>query len=482
MTSCSDWLTVYPNNDQTTDQFWRSREEVEGVLANGYVSLRDAVDYLFVWGEVRGNSLSLGTSGLNYSNMQKMNVLDITPSNPYASWASMYTVIKMANSVIKYAPGVVDVDDTFFEEEMNSYLAEAYWLRSLAYFYLIRVFKEVPFVTEPYVKDDDNYETAKSTEYEIMEWILEDLHNYLQYAKEEFSEGVEYTKGRATKWAFYALMADIYLWKGDYARCIEMIEEIEGAMGIALIRGDNDLDDMREAWFSNFGTGNTSESIFEIQHTSTQTNNFIAWFSTTSRFQSSYAACQVIYEDGSDLRTRYNSSTEFGNGTIRKYTWSNADGSGRSIADQNYIIYRLAEIYLMKAEALALQGSYSYTSIVENYINPIRSRANATPITRAPSTEEAFLRLILNERQRELYAEGKYWFDLLRIGKRNKFEQYHELLIEEVLKSDEISAGNLGIVRAKLKDTFALYMPITTSELDANPLLEQNPYYKNLGY
>ncbi|MCD7963737.1 MAG: RagB/SusD family nutrient uptake outer membrane protein [Rikenellaceae bacterium] len=485
MTSCSDWLTVYPNNAQTTDEFWTDKSDVEGVLANGYVELRNAIDYIFVWGEVRGPNFVFESTGSNYSAMNLMNIVDITPTNRYASWGSMYNIIKMANSVIAYAPGVMDIDETFYEEEKNSLIAEAIWIRSLAYFYLVRTFKEVPFVEEPYVKDDEDYNIAKSTEYQILERILRDLENNIQYAKESFSEGEAYTKGRATKNSFNALMADIYLWRGwpgDYAKCIDKIENIEADPSVLLISSTAGTDERIETWFSNFAEGNTVESIYEIQFSNPdQLNSFPTWFNVQNRFLSSSYASSVIYDDPDDLRAPYSSSSSIGNGSIRKYIYIDWTGAVRSDESyQNFIIYRLADLYLMKAEALVMQGEVNYFTIVDEYINPIRERVEASRITAVPATQIGMLELILEERIRELYAEGKSWFDILRIAKRNNWE-YHSFLISQVEKSDLIGSGNTNVIRAKLSDTFALYMPISQTEVEANALLEQNPYYVSIG-
>ena len=136
MVGCQDWMNVDPAGVQTTTTYWKSKGDVENVLTSAYRNLRTTVTdgSIINWGEVRASDLGLnGQSALN--NVRTGNVL---PTNSMTSWASMYKVIGMANSVIKYAPSVVEKDASFNEYEMRSIVAEAHFLRALSYFYLVR--------------------------------------------------------------------------------------------------------------------------------------------------------------------------------------------------------------------------------------------------------------------------------------------------------------------------------------------------------
>ena len=110
-------------------------------------------------------------------------------------------------------------DKTYMEDTMNSHLSEAYFLRGLCHFYLVRNFKEAPIVTEPYVDDSAPYDIAKSSEEDIIAQIKSDIQTALDSgAAKEFFEDDQWegaSKGRATKWALYALMADVCLWSED---------------------------------------------------------------------------------------------------------------------------------------------------------------------------------------------------------------------------------------------------------------------------
>ena len=157
--SCEDYLTVLPENNQSSFEYWETKEEVEAVLASGYINLRSSVETFLLWGEGRGNGLSFwSTSGSDLQKAAvKLRAFDILPTNGLADWSKPYAAIAMANAVIKYAPDVVDKDPSFDMNMCRSFMAEAFFQRTLAYFYIVRTFKDAPFVTEPYVDDSAPY-------------------------------------------------------------------------------------------------------------------------------------------------------------------------------------------------------------------------------------------------------------------------------------------------------------------------------------
>lgn len=477
--SCNDWLELYPENSQTTDQYWQTKEDVESVVAAGYVHLQDAIDYLFVWGEIRGNGIAISSSTAddNIKAAQKIKDMDILPGNVYSDWSELYSVINMANSVIKYADFVLDRDPSFTESEKNSLLSEAYFQRSLAYFYLVRTFRDVPFVLSPYVNDDQDYDIEKSTEDVILEHIAEDLVNALPSAKAYFVEEDNLnpvnTKGRATKWAIYSLLADIELWRENYDKCVEYCDAVIQSGRVGLI-GKN-------LWFTNFYPGNSNESIFEIQfdYDYSQTNSMYNWFNVTNKYAISEQSLLLfsnttLLGDIRGLGASYTATNK-----IWKHIGIQLDKTAGYVResseyDNNYIIYRLADVYLMKAEALIMKNDF--TQAAEN-ISIVRKRAGIEETFGVEASQLGMLTLLFQERSREFLAEGKNWFDILRIGKRNNYE-YKDFLISQVVLG--VSANKISIVTSKLADVNSHYLPISQSELDANAKLVQNPYYASL--
>jgi len=493
--SCNNWLTLYPDNAQTTAQYWQSKQDVESVTAAGYVQLRECIkdQSLFIWGEMRGECIDIvnSTANDNIKAAQKIRNEDIDPTNMYASWANLYKVIGMANSVLKYAPSVREVDPSFSLEEMNGYFSEVYFLRALAYFYLVRIYKEVPLILEPYVEDTKPVQIAKSDEATIINQIILDLKAAIPSAKTFYPETDDTnpmnTKGRATIWSIYALLADVYLWRGDdtqndYQSCIDACNRImNSGTQFRLVTKDE--------WYSIFYPGNSDESIFEVQFNYTknkQTNDFITWFggkaAQAGQLYGISLSAELLFNETAlmgDVRG-FGASYD-GLGRIWKYLGYNftsiepAVRNATTENDQNFIIYRLADIYLMQAEAYIMKGDFVSAT---NLIAQIRQRAGIIEMLTPPQNESDMLDLLLNERAREFLGEGKRWFDLLRVARRHDY-QYKEYMIDHVLEA--ISPGYLSIARAKLADPNAHYLPIYKDEIVANKLLVQNPYYATFG-
>ncbi|MCC8173472.1 MAG: RagB/SusD family nutrient uptake outer membrane protein [Odoribacter sp.] len=496
LNGCNNWLDIAPENAQVTDEYWKAKEEVEAVLAAGYVELRSAVEtYLIPWGELRASSIS------NYTSTSELQTFQVRPSSSIAKWEQMYKVINMANSVLDNVETVLKYDETFEESMLNSYKCEAYFLRALSYFYLVRNFKEVPLVLTAYVDDQISYEIAKSPEEEIIAQIKADLTTALNTgAAKTYYENTWETKGRATKWALHALMADVCLWSEDYAtaiiHCNEIIEATDAFRPVLL---DGKTEDAQ--WFVNFYSGNSNESIFEIQwsYSNEQTNNlstrlfgnssptyvysqrmlqdFIAEINSVGDI---YSAVRVMYGGViTDNPTSYEQSTL---GYVWKYTGNGIQSESgvraSSEYDSHFIVYRMADVLLMKAEALIMNSNSeeSWTTAVE-LINQIRNRAGLPNLLWAYEEvdESDMLEYVLNERNIEFAGEGKRWYDLLRMGKRNNYAYRDRFIVSIAVEYNQ--STNSSWVRSVLRDNNAHYLPIHADEIQNNKLLEQNPYY-----
>ncbi|RPI46223.1 MAG: RagB/SusD family nutrient uptake outer membrane protein, partial [Bacteroidetes bacterium] len=144
-TACEEWLDIIPPQGLIREEFWQTKEDVQAVLMGAYVSFGQMDDLLFRYGELRADLI---TGDVNQGEEErKVAESNIYPDNWLCNWNRFYEVINFCNEVIKDAPAVQEIDDTFTDFQLRGYLSEAYFLRSLAYFYLVRIFNEVPYVT-----------------------------------------------------------------------------------------------------------------------------------------------------------------------------------------------------------------------------------------------------------------------------------------------------------------------------------------------
>ena len=469
--ACKDWLEVPPEKDLVKNDFWKKTEDVNNALAATYSSFRDAALESFVWGELRAD-LIMGFPG-DYAQIAGS---DINPTNPVIYWSKYYKTINLANTLMYYDTEVLANDQSFTQKMKEGIDAEALFLRSLCYFYLVRIWKNVPLIINPSISDTCDIYPGVSDESVIIKQITSDL----LYAKDianttEFQSNPAYFKGRANKYAIMALLADVYLWNQQYQKCIDYCDSITNSGLYSLLPADS--------WFTIYNPGNSNESIFEIQcrddGTTDQANTLfyavaptwtvfinLANGRTVLNYNDKYSS---LFTDASDIRT-CNTKTP-----IWKYMGITVDDNLRrspvSERDLNFFYYRYADVVLMKAESLNELGRVSEAL---DYVNLTYTRAVGQPIT-GISDQATMRNVILDERAKEFIIEGKRWFDLLRAAKRNSFQD-KEYVTQVIL--DNADARSKDVIESQVNDTMMYYLPVSYDELKRNKNLKQNPFYE----
>jgi starch-binding outer membrane protein, SusD/RagB family len=465
LTSCQDWLELIPPDGLVLNEYWKSKEDVEAVLMGAYQKFAQMDERLFLYGELRADMIA---EDVNTPSPERMIMQgNIYPDNSLCNWSDFYIVINYCNEVLKHAPEVFKLDASFSEYQLKGFEAEAFYLRSLSYFYLVRIFKDVPLILEPSESDDVEFFQPASTDTSILRVIKDDLKK-ARFVVTEYYGSQEENIGRATKGAILALLADICLWNFEYDECISYINELENLDYLLLPAGK---------WFEIFYPGNSMEGIFEFQldNKLDQPNSLYDYTYYSRFYKASPNALDRLSPEESFESIRGAGSLRTYDAKIWKYCGGAPDGKtlrpSADIRSCNWIVYRYADILLMKAEALSQLGRYDEALQIIN-IN-IRNRAlmNSINITNSP---EAFEDAILDERAKELAFEGKRWFDLLRMGRRNNYsrkEKLIEIIIEKVPSTQKL------VLASKLTDPLGWYLPIEEDELERNNNLEQNPYY-----
>jgi starch-binding outer membrane protein, SusD/RagB family len=471
--SCNEWLDLQPPGGLIRDEFWKTKEDVESVLMAAYETFGSMDRMLFVFGEVRGDMLE---GDFNQpGNEQLLMENNIYPDNSICNWSNFYKVINYCNEVIKNAPEVRKTDNTFTDFFMYSLMSEAYFLRSLSYYYLVRLYKDVPLILEPAESDDTDFYIAKSSEEEVLAQIVSDLEINRTYAPSGGFQTIAENKGRASKAAYDALLADIALWRFQYEAALNHIGRIEQNIEILMMPSAR--------WFEMFYPGNSLESIFEIQFEGNRSQNN-GTYGLTQRFSNQYDPSQkalemFAFEFASELvRGEGSSIKKYGDDDyiVWKYVGRAPDGqTTRTGAEQfsaNWIVYRLADVKLMKAEALSQLERYNEALFI---LNEIRQRADV-PALSVANTRVAFEDAIIHERALELAYEGKRWFDLLRMGRRDNFARKDKLI--EIIVSN-VPSTQKRILAAKLTNPLGWYLPVYETEIERNKNLVQNPFYDN---
>lgn len=560
-TSCDDFLTIYPSNEITEEQFWEDRTDLESGIRGCWKQFisQDIMERMVVWGECRSDNFDLMTE--SWDDMKDLMNANLLETNSLFNWSAFYKTINFCNKVLQYGPLVVERDKSFTSEDWKPVEAEMKALRALNYFYLVRTFREIPFEFKPIGSEHDVKE--HSGRQFMAEVVLDSIINDVEAVKDNGMR--QYTneldnKGRFTRESIYTLLADMYLWRAaknaspdsvakygsksqdDNQKVIEYCDAVldmymerydrDNPMGggtssennenpYHLIRmnangGTQDVVD--DVYDEIFVQKNSRESILELQFDgSTNSNTCLYNYrdnnglyrhrdNNTGLLQAS-APCQTVTRkidntsglfSQSDIR-RWQSLvyTEAGQRvySIGKYTYQsithdnledNSEGTENAFIptgsfSSNWIIYRLSDVLLMKAEAITrldaptteqLQDAFNCVTMILYRSNPsVTTDRDKLSFTDYQEPSQLF-DLVMRERRREFFGEGKRWFDLVRMAEHDgTTTNMLTLLLTKY-------ATNTNAVRAKLASMNSLYSPVYENELKVNPNLHQNPAWE----
>jgi len=475
ISSCEDFLTKAPLDTIGTESELNETDAVAMVNA-AYQPLQWPKLYNFrIWTTdiVAGNSNVGGDGGTDGIETVDLSNFSAVSTNAAALdfWRGPYPGILRCNLVLQQLPSIEMVDSL-----RNRLMGEAYFLRAHYYFILVRIFGDVPLQTKPLVAGSD-LNQARTPKAQVYEQIISDTKKAIELLPVKSSYSTT-DLGRACKEAAQTQLAKIYLTLGtNYQDVVDLCQSIQD-LGY-------DLTTMDYANNFKYTTNNGPESIFEIQYIGKSDYGFwddlnqACWLSTymgprnsgwvagswgwqhvKQEFVDSYEAgdlrkdVTILYKgcpkfDGKD----YNPSWSLTGYNVRKFLVSKDICDWQSNSS-NFVVYRFADVLLMKAEALNELGS---TVLAQTPLNIVRTRAGLPNIT--TTDKETMKEAIIHERRMEFAFEGQRWFDLIRIDNGDYAVKF--------LKS----IGKTNVTKDRL-----LY-PIPQDEIDANPNMKQNPGY-----
>jgi tetratricopeptide (TPR) repeat protein len=462
--SCDNWLDVTPEDRLIKENFWKKTEDANKALAAVYDSYRDNSEYSFIMGELRGDLLAI-TNLATSTTYGGIVVGDISPLNGAISWSGYYSTINLANTFLYFNGQVYDNDKSYTLEMKNAADAEALFLRALNYFYLVRIWKDVPLVLNASISDSCNIYPSISSESVILNQVISDLLIAKDKAySTKYLGNDRYFRGRANKYSIMALLADVYLWTEQYQKCLDYSDSIINSNFYSILPNDQ--------WFDIYYPGNSDESIFELQFIDDVTGNQKGpFYLMPTKFSSRGALYSNLFPNAVDTRSCKAKTPSF------KYFGKNLSSGLRRVNSgeqaPNFLLYRLADIVWFKAEALNELGRYdeALTIVQDMYFRGTGLFMNVN----FDYTDKDLLRnKIFEERAKEFVMEGKRWFDILRLGKKNHFENKEAIM--SVLEANA-NDNTITVVKAKDSDTLCYYLPVPYSEIKRNKNLKQNTFY-----
>jgi len=317
------------------------------------------------------------------------------------SWVAIYATINRANHVITKVPNVKD--PLLTPALKNQYIGEAKFIRALAYFDLARAWGGVQIILEPTVSLQDRPKVPRSSLTETYAQVQKDLED----AELLLPDGVN--RIRATKRTAWALRARLHLYKKEWALAEEYATKlIDKPADYTLLKPYS-------SWFAGNVVG-TAESIFELEYSAINQSTIRAQMQHPTKGGTyRYAPNDKFVQLLNDAAVSGGRKALIGSVTQGGTTLWYGNLYYRLPATDPAYIFRIAEMYLIRAEARAQLNNLSSATGALSDLNKVRDRAEIAPSTAV--TKEEILLAIENERRIEFAWEGHRWFDLARTGR-----------------------------------------------------------------
>ena len=465
---CKKFLDQQPITTISTATFWKTPADAAAGIAGIYDGLQAAFNsgHFVEWGDARSDNFTAGGTG---SNQVTVSLNGVTSLSASANWGTIYQAIGRANSALKYIPLITTLDGT----TKNNDLAQAYAARALLYFWAIRLWGPVPLRLTPYESISEPTAMARTPVDSILNFsVLPDLQQALALVDPTQTNAFQITKG-----AILAMLTDVYMWQKDYPNVLSTSAQL-----LALPYGYKVAANTSDLYRSIFlDPTNSKESIFFLNWNSVQDqgNSSMSVLGSQSHTSNYYIDSSVFlrYElVKADIRRAVTYDTVLVNSikpivqiakfypvvlNSTKNLTMPLDGNNQAFIP----IYRIADILLLRAEAFNWTGD---TASAFSILNNIKTtRQTPAVISSNYATQLDVEKAILDERQLELFAEGKRWFDLYRTGRTIA-------VMDPILKYRQQIRGNAPI---GFGDPRTILWPIARDVLTRNSLLVQNPPY-----
>lgn len=431
LTGCNDILDVEPTSYiQYPTEGSFSLSEANSLALGCYSSMQDPITFEWALTEIISdnafNSFT-GTSDLRRLTATDYDTFDWQANDlnylfPY--WATTYTSIRNTNVLLNgigYFYNSASGSLTFklkevVESSAKPLAAEACFIRAYNYFNLVRLFGEIPLITENFLDPRDAYSIGKSPVADVYKLIIADLQfaaaNGLSTAYSSSSANI----GKANKWAAEALLAKVYLTLGQKSNALPLLTDVITYSGHSLITGSS-------AFSNVFSTSNemNAEIVFAIRYGS-GSNQAVGngwqelWQTRSSPLpRGDNGVAPSLFSSFNSSDTRRNISIRTNTAFIpTRYELEKFFGSVSltNTGLRDWPVIRYADVLLMYAEA----AGNTPTSI--GYIDQVRKRswAASPSIATLITVSNPYEAVLLNERRLEFVGENQRWFDLLRFS------------------------------------------------------------------
>lgn len=483
LASCDDFLKEDPRNLLSPENFFNSDAEAMAAVNGLYFGLMDnnlykgrGLDDFYINGaDVAGPSRKFG----GVEDVQSYTLTEANYGSARATWQALYRIVQDANLILAKITDNPNLSEAGRQEAMG----QALFLRSLCYYHLTNLWGDVPYYRDN-LELTESQGLGRTDVNQIRNDVIQDLLDAESFLPPSYSGN---NQGKATKAAAQTLLVKIYLIMKNWEAARDKAVEIINTSPYRLLDNYADVFDRTNPY--------NDEIIFQIDFVkdlapTSRTDSWSPRLRDEPAKSSERTAFSKALDDRNegftgyglaiplpdlvekfpvdDLRRPMTIITEY-LGFKLKFPYMpknwNLDqiNSPRANHGENYIVFRLADVYLMAAEA---ENELSGPALAYPYINKVRERAYEPDKPLAGLTQQEFREAIYDERKWELAGEGHRRLDLIRWG-----------ILLDVVKSTHYRVYD----PASFIKPHHVLLPIPIEELELNPkLLESDP--TNNGY
>jgi len=509
LSACQDDFLDRPSTSQiSTENYYKTKEEIRlatAALYGGEVWAQFNYSAYLILGDILAGNSVMQYQG---ADLVQLNTFTMSGSNQYvySSWSALYNIVANANLTII---GIQEnTPATVAETDKNAGIAEAKFIRAMAYYHLTMLWGEVPiiednrlFLKKPLVN--------KHLQKDVFQFIVNDL----TFAAAHLPLSDE--KGRVTQWSAKGMLSKVYLTLAAFEQTgggtrnqtyLDLAKTT--ALDVIENSGLELLPDYANLFKSQYN--DNQESLFSLQWSATTEwlqGNQLLTFSPSKEINPMKDGAWGAMNPSYDLYLNYNSADLRRKPTIMLngdyYPELNAAGGGYTstgVAMKKHIIgneednntpgmsylgsiehnalLRLADVYLVLAEAALGNNASTTDAKALLYFNKIRTRAGLASVSVLNAD------VIFKERRVELAFEGQFWYDLVRLSFSNPQEAINKVNDQQrVMLNYDAETGIatpqsvIGAITPASISTFTLQLP--TSEITVNPKLAEPavPYF-----
>jgi len=476
MFGCSeDFLNKQPEDALSTGAYYNNPAEIKTGLVACYKNLQS----IYNQGDLPLIVELMSDDGKDFTWSGVWHIFQKINSNSQGNiWNNSYKMIVTSNNMI----AIIDKYETKDASEvalLKVYRGEATFLRALGYFNLVRIYGDVPKVTEPFSDPNAAFGIGRATVSDIYSSvIIPDLEFAAANCLKKGDSALKNEEARATSGAALTILGKVYLTMNNHAKAAETLKKliVDKSAGTYTL-----LTDFKSIFLST--NKFNSESIFEVNFnvSAGQPSYWFKWMGVDiGKRLSAPSSNQLLVEHNlmrdfvnSNELTRYTASIDSGKcpgdtppiqawasklcptaATVKSYV--------NTGTDNNYMVTRYADALLMYSEALLVLGQKPEALI---YFNQVRARVRPNALI---TVDDLTVDQIIHERRMELAFEGHRYFDLVRTGKA--IAVITKSLMTKVDYDDKI------YITGPIPE-YQLILPIPVGEIEKDPTLTQNTGY-----